>query len=66
VNGAAPVAGTTGSLTLATGVVTVSAAAMATLGVAPWYYDIQVWRGTTVTTIERGNFVVSEDYTRVV
>jgi len=65
-NGAAPGA-YTATFTLPGGVLTVPAATMAQLG-APlrWVYDVQVWRGADVETIEIGRFVVVADVSRLV
>jgi hypothetical protein len=64
-NGAAPGA-YTATFTLPGGVLTVPAATMAQLE-APkrWHYDVQVWRGAAVETIEMGRFVVVADVTRL-
>lgn len=64
-NGATP--GTyTATFTVATGVLSVPAATMAQLDPRGYRYDVQVWRGAVVQTIERGGFVLTEDYTMAV
>ena len=58
-NGTAP--GTyTATFTVATGVLSVPAATMAQLDPRGYRYDVQVWRGAVVQTIERGGFVLLE------
>lgn len=64
-NGAAPGA-YTATFTVATGVLSVPAATMAQLDPRGYRYDVQVWRGAVVQTIERGGFVLTEDYTMAV
>jgi len=64
-NGEAPGA-YTGTLVIATGVLTVPAATMAELSPKSYTYDIQVWRTAVVSTIETGTFKVVVDITKLV
>lgn len=66
-NGASPGPAYTATFTLPGGVLTVPALTMAQLA-APkrWHYDVQVWRGAVVDTIELGRFVVVADVSRLV
>jgi len=56
----------TGTLVIATGVLTVPAATMARLTPKSYEYDIQVWRTAVVSTIETGTFKVVVDITKLV
>lgn len=62
-NGAAPAVAYTATFTIA-GVLTVTAATMAQLSPHKYDYDVQVWRGSAVETIEDGTFTVSVDKSR--
>lgn len=48
------------------GVLAVPAATMAELSQRALKYDVQVWHGTTVDTIEMGTFTITDDITRTV
>jgi len=56
----------TGTLVIATGVLTVPAITMAQLAPGSYAYDIQVWRTAVVSTIEAGTFKILTDITRTV
>ena len=56
----------TGTLVIATGVLTVPATTMAQLAPGSYVYDIQVWRTAVVSTIETGTFKVTVDITKLV
>jgi hypothetical protein len=57
----------TATFVLPDGVLAVPAATMAELeATRNWYYDVQVWRGVAVETIETGRMVISSDVTRTV
>ena len=57
----------TATFTLPTGVLAVPADTMAELEPSEYYvYDVQVWRGAEVETIEEGTFVVQADVTQEV
>ena len=63
-NAAAPAVTFTASFVVATGILTITAATMSQLEPTRFLYDVQVWRGVAVETIESGTLVVTGDITR--
>jgi hypothetical protein len=60
-NGAAPDPAYTATFTLPAGVLTLPAITMTQVVPGMYEYDVQVWRGSTVQTIELGRFIIKGD-----